>query len=117
MLTASVKTLPVAIAVFAALAPVLGGMLGVAMVPAMMAHLAQILIDSAIVSRWQGQARAEAAAAAAAAEAAAAAAAAVVAAAAPEDSRRRKQGVEATAAAEAEGQEWGVAAVPTAAAA
>lgn len=58
ILTASVKTLPVAVAVFASLAPVLGNMLGVALVPAMMAHLSQILIDSAIVARWQAEDRA-----------------------------------------------------------
>jgi len=59
ILTASVKTLPVAVAVFAALAPALGGRIGVALVPAVMAHLSQILIDSTIVAHWRRQERPE----------------------------------------------------------
>jgi len=41
--------------VLAALGPSLGPMAGVAVVPCMMAHLSQILIDSTIVARWRGE--------------------------------------------------------------
>lgn len=57
ILTASSKTLPVAVAVFSSLAPALGGMVGVALVPAMAAHLSQIMIDSGIASWWLSEAR------------------------------------------------------------
>ena len=60
VLTASVKTLPVAVAVLASLAPALGAAAGVAVVPCMMAHLAQIVIDSALVARWKAADAAEA---------------------------------------------------------
>lgn len=57
ILTASVKTLPVAVTVLAGLGPALGPMAGVAVVPCMMAHLSQILIDSSLVARWQAEER------------------------------------------------------------
>lgn len=53
ILTSSVKTLPVAITVLASLGPALGPAAGLAVVPAMMAHLSQILIDSTLVARWR----------------------------------------------------------------
>jgi predicted Na+-dependent transporter len=53
VLTASVKTLPVAITVLASLGPALGPAAGLAVVPCMTAHLSQIIIDSALVARWR----------------------------------------------------------------
>jgi predicted Na+-dependent transporter len=50
--------------VFASLAPALGPAAGVALAPAVMAHLTQILIDSALASRWVARDAAAAAAAA-----------------------------------------------------
>ncbi|KIZ05282.1 hypothetical protein MNEG_2671 [Monoraphidium neglectum] len=58
ILVGSVKTLPVAVSVLASLGPALGPMAGVAVVPAMSAHLSQIIIDSMLVARWQAQDRA-----------------------------------------------------------
>ncbi|GBF92238.1 sodium metabolite cotransporter, chloroplastic-like [Raphidocelis subcapitata] len=63
VLTASSKTLPVAAAVFASLAPALGPAAGVALAPAVMAHLTQIFIDSWLASRWVEEDAAAAAAA------------------------------------------------------
>ncbi|KAI8472893.1 MAG: putative sodium bile acid cotransporter [Monoraphidium minutum] len=62
VLTSSVKTLPVAVAVLAGIGPALGPAAGVAVIPALMAHLGQIVIDSVLVARWRA---ADAAAAAA----------------------------------------------------
>ena len=69
VLTASAKTLPVAVAVFSRLAPALGGLAGAALVPVIAAHIIQLAVDSVIVARWKERDAAEAAAAAAAAEA------------------------------------------------
>jgi sodium/bile acid cotransporter 7 len=55
ILTASVKTLPVAVTVLSKLGPLLGGMVGVAVVPCVLAHLSQIIIDSVMVSRWKSR--------------------------------------------------------------
>ncbi|GBF95580.1 sodium metabolite cotransporter, chloroplastic-like [Raphidocelis subcapitata] len=55
ILTASVKTLPVAVAVLASLGPAIGPAAGLAVVPCMLAHLSQIVIDSALVARWKAQ--------------------------------------------------------------
>jgi sodium/bile acid cotransporter 7 len=53
LLVSSVKTLPVAVTVCSKLAPVLGdAMVGTAVVPCVLAHLAQIIFDSIMVSRW-----------------------------------------------------------------
>lgn len=57
VLTTSVKTLPVAVTVLMGLAPSMGPAAGAAVVPAMMAHLGQIVISSLVVARWQGQER------------------------------------------------------------
>lgn len=69
LLVSSVKTLPVAVTVLGKLAPVLGeGVVGVAVVPCVLAHLGQIVWDSLMVSGMK-QRDEEAAAAAAAAQA------------------------------------------------
>jgi sodium/bile acid cotransporter 7 len=53
LLVSSVKTLPVAVTVCSKLAPVLGdAMVGIAVVPCVLAHLGQIIFDSIMVSRW-----------------------------------------------------------------
>jgi sodium/bile acid cotransporter 7 len=55
ILTASVKTLPVAVTVLSKLGAVFGDMVGVAVVPCVLAHLGQILVDAMLVTRWQQQ--------------------------------------------------------------
>ena len=55
VLTASVKTLPVAVTVLGKLG--LGSMVGLAVVPCVLAHLAQILIDSVLVGAWKARQR------------------------------------------------------------
>ncbi len=58
ILVSSVKTLPVAVTVLSKLGPVVGeALVGVAVVPCVLAHLGQILVDSVLVSRWQEQDR------------------------------------------------------------
>ena len=53
VLVASVKTLPVAVTVLSKLGPVIGeGLVGVAVIPCVLAHLGQILVDSVMVSQW-----------------------------------------------------------------
>lgn len=53
LLVSSVKTLPVAVTVCGKLGPVLGeAMVGTAVVPCVLAHLAQIIFDSIMVSKW-----------------------------------------------------------------
>jgi hypothetical protein len=69
VLTASVKTLPVAVAVLSALGPGLGPAAGAAVLPVVIAHLAQIWIDSVLVARWLAKERDDGVAAAAAAAA------------------------------------------------
>lgn len=62
LLVSSVKTLPVAVTVCSKLAPVLGdAMVGIAVVPCVLAHLAQIVFDSVMVSRWMAADKAAAA--------------------------------------------------------
>jgi len=65
VLVGSQKTLPVAAALLGGMAPQLGPGAGLAVVPCVLCHLSQILIDSALVSRWLADDRAAAAAAAA----------------------------------------------------
>jgi sodium/bile acid cotransporter 7 len=55
VLCASEKTLPVAVAVLTQLSDILGAGMGFAVIPCVMAHLLQIIIDSAVVSRWNEQ--------------------------------------------------------------
>jgi sodium/bile acid cotransporter 7 len=55
VLCTSEKTLPVAVAVINQLAAAGGGAAGLAVVPCVLAHLAQIAIDSALVGRWNRQ--------------------------------------------------------------
>lgn len=53
LLVSSVKTLPVAVTVCSKLGPVLGeAVVGVAVVPCVLAHLGQIMFDSVMVSKW-----------------------------------------------------------------
>lgn len=63
VLCTSEKTLPVAVAVINQLAAAGGASAGFAVVPCIMAHLMQISIDSALVSRWNRQDEERAAAA------------------------------------------------------
>lgn len=60
VLTTSVKTLPVAVTVLSKLGPVLGDAVGVAVVPCVLAHLGQTLMDSILVSIWLARKRREA---------------------------------------------------------
>jgi solute carrier family 10 (sodium/bile acid cotransporter), member 7 len=55
ILVTSQKALPVAATVLAALSSVLGQQIGVAAIAMVMAHLSQILIDSALVDYWINQ--------------------------------------------------------------
>jgi sodium/bile acid cotransporter 7 len=52
VLVASQKTLPVAVAVLGKLAAVLGDGVGLAVVPCVLSHLAQIIADSVLVAHW-----------------------------------------------------------------
>ena len=52
VLVASQKTLPVAVAVLGKLAAVLGDGVGLAVVPCVLSHLAQIIADSVLVAYW-----------------------------------------------------------------
>ncbi len=52
VLCASQKTLPVAISILEKLSGVLGGQVGLAVIPCVISHMAQIVVDSMIVSRW-----------------------------------------------------------------
>lgn len=53
ILVSSVKTLPVAVTVLSKMGPMLGDMVGVAVVPCVLAHLGQIIVDSVMVSHWK----------------------------------------------------------------
>lgn len=52
VLSASMKTLPVAVAVLGQLGGVLGAGVGFAVIPCILAHLLQTVFDSAVVARW-----------------------------------------------------------------
>lgn len=52
VLVGSQKTLPIAVTVLNQLSAKLSGPIGLAVVPCVVAHLSQILIDSVLVSRW-----------------------------------------------------------------
>ncbi len=51
----SQKTLPIAVTVLGQLGSVLPGPVGIAVVPCVVSHLSQILIDSFLVSHWLRQ--------------------------------------------------------------
>jgi hypothetical protein len=60
ILASAQKTLPIAVAVLSRLESSLGPAVGVAVIPCVMAHLLQTVIDSALVAHWNQQAEAEA---------------------------------------------------------
>lgn len=55
VLCASQKTLPVAVTILHQLSGVLGGAVGLAVIPCVVSHMAQIVVDSMIVARWVKQ--------------------------------------------------------------
>ena len=55
ILVGSQKTLPIAVTVLGQLGSVLSGPVGIAVVPCVVSHLSQILIDSFLVSYWLRQ--------------------------------------------------------------
>ena len=52
VLVGSQKTLPIAVTVLNGLAPQIGGAVGLAVIPCVVSHLAQIVMDSMLVSHW-----------------------------------------------------------------
>lgn len=52
MLVGSQKTLPIAVTVLNQLSTTIKGPIGLAVIPCVVAHLSQIVIDSFLVSRW-----------------------------------------------------------------
>ena len=52
VLVGSQKTLPIAVTVLNQLSTTLSGPVGLAVVPCVVAHLSQILVDSVLASRW-----------------------------------------------------------------
>ena len=52
ILVGSQKTLPIAVTVLNGLAPQIGGAVGLAVVPCVVSHLVQIVMDSMLVSHW-----------------------------------------------------------------
>lgn len=52
VLSASMKTLPVSVAVLGQLGGMLGAGVGFAVIPCILAHLVQTVFDSAVVARW-----------------------------------------------------------------
>lgn len=52
VLVGSQKTLPIAVTVLNGLAPQVGGAVGLAVIPCVVSHLSQIVIDSVLVSHW-----------------------------------------------------------------
>ena len=52
ILVGSQKTLPIAVTVLNGLAPQIGGAVGLAVIPCVVSHLAQIVLDSFLVSYW-----------------------------------------------------------------
>ncbi|GAB4824062.1 hypothetical protein N2152v2_011108 [Parachlorella kessleri] len=63
ILATAQKTLPIAVAVLGKLEASLGPAVGIAVIPAVMAHLLQTVIDSLLVARWNQQEAAQAASA------------------------------------------------------
>ena len=55
MLVGSQKTLPIAVTVLNSLAPQLPGPVGLAVLPCVVSHLSQIVIDSFLVAHWSRQ--------------------------------------------------------------
>ena len=55
ILATAQKTLPIAVAVLGKLEASLGPAVGIAVIPAVMAHLLQTVIDSLLVARWNQQ--------------------------------------------------------------
>ncbi|DBA85369.1 TPA: hypothetical protein ACH3X2_006048 [Trebouxia sp. C0005] len=55
ILVGSQKTLPIAVTVLTGLAPQIGGAVGLAVIPCVVSHLVQIVIDSMLVSQWLKQ--------------------------------------------------------------
>ncbi|DBA98420.1 TPA: hypothetical protein ACH3X3_012432 [Trebouxia sp. C0006] len=55
ILVGSQKTLPIAVTVLHGLAPQIGGAVGLAVIPCVVSHLVQIVIDSMLVSLWLKQ--------------------------------------------------------------
>ena len=55
VLVGSQKTLPIAVTVLGQLAAVLPGPMGIAVIPCVVSHLSQILMDSLLVSWWLKQ--------------------------------------------------------------
>ena len=55
ILVGSQKTLPIAVTVLNGLAPQIGGAVGLAVIPCVISHLAQIVLDSFMVSYWLKQ--------------------------------------------------------------
>lgn len=55
ILVGSQKTLPIAVTVLNGLAPQIGGAVGLAVIPCVVSHLVQIVMDSMLVSQWLKQ--------------------------------------------------------------
>ena len=55
VLVSSQKTLPIAVTVLNGLAPQIGGAVGLAVIPCVVSHLVQIVMDSMLVSLWLKQ--------------------------------------------------------------
>lgn len=55
VLVGSQKTLPIAVTVLNGLAPQIGGSVGLAVIPCVVSHLVQIVMDSMLVSQWLKQ--------------------------------------------------------------
>lgn len=55
ILVGSQKTLPIAVTVLNGLAPQIGGAVGLAVIPCVVSHLVQIVMDSMLVSHWLKQ--------------------------------------------------------------
>lgn len=55
VLSSTMKTLPVAVAVLTQLSGVLGASVGFAVIPCILAHLIQTIFASAVVSRWNAR--------------------------------------------------------------
>ena len=53
VLCGSQKTLPIAVTVLNALAPMIQGPVGLAVIPCVVSHLLQIVLDSLLVQRWR----------------------------------------------------------------
>ena len=52
VLVGSQKTLPIAVTVLNQMAAFVDGPLGLAIIPCVVAHLSQVLVDSLLVSNW-----------------------------------------------------------------